>query len=125
MPTYSASSLNGSGSLGTSAMTAGQTYTFELSNTPTTIGSVAYFTLEANSTANKNLTTQTSCAGTFGGFLNEVDEDSLIENDFGFSISVFGSGGAFTLMEKPKSFSINESSSTSFKNPPNVPAHEV
>ena len=96
MPTYSASSLNGSGSLGTSAMTAGQTYTFELSNTPTTIGSVAYFTLEANSTANKNLTTQTSCAGIFGGFLNEVDEGSLIENDFGFSISVFGSGGAFT-----------------------------
>ena len=95
MPTYSASSLNGSGSLGTSAMTAGTTYTFELSNTPTTIGSVAYFTLEANSTANKNLTTQTSCAGTFGGFLNEVDEGSLIENDFGFSISVFGGGGAF------------------------------
>jgi len=96
MPTYSASSLNGSGSLGTSGMIAGQTYTFELSNTPTTIGSVAYFTLEANSTANKNLTVQTSCAGTFGGFLNEVDEGSLIKNDFGFSISVFGSGGAFT-----------------------------
>jgi len=95
MPIYSASSLNGSGSLGTSAMTAGQTYTFELSNTPTNIGSVAYFTLEANSTSNKNLTTQTSCAGTFGGFLNEVEEDSLIKNDFGFSISVFGGGGAF------------------------------
>ena len=96
MPLYSASDLNGSGSLGTSAMTAGQTYTFELSNTPTTIGSVAYFTLEANSTANQNLSTQTSCEGTFGGFLNSIDEGSLIENLYGFSISVYGAGGAFS-----------------------------
>tara|TARA_Y100000385_G_scaffold215787_1_gene224638 strand:+ start:63 stop:428 length:366 start_codon:yes stop_codon:yes gene_type:complete len=95
MPTYPSSSLNGSGSLGTSAMTAGQTYTFELENTPTTIGSVAYFTLEANSTANQNLSSQTSCLGTFGGFLNSVDEGSLLENSFGFSISVSGDGGAF------------------------------
>ncbi len=95
MPTYPSSSLNGSGSLGTSAMTAGTTYTFELENTPTTIGSVAYFTLEANSTANQNLLSQTSCLGTFGGFLNSVDEGSLQENQFGFSISVFGDGGAF------------------------------
>ena len=96
MPTYPSSSLNGSGSLGTSVMTAGQTYTFELENTPTTIGSVAYFTLEANSTANQNLLTQTSCGGVFGGYLNEVDSGSLVENDYSFSISVFGSGGQFT-----------------------------
>ena len=96
MPTYPSSSLNGSGSLGTSVMTAGQTYTFELENTPTTIGSVAYFTLEANSTANQNLLTQTSCVGVFGGYLNSIDSGSLVENQFGFSISVFGSGGQFT-----------------------------
>jgi|TARA_B110000908_G_scaffold32788_1_gene39142 hypothetical protein len=95
MPTYPSSSLNGSGSLGTSAMTAGQTYTFELSNTPTTIGSVAYFTLEANSTANQNLTTQTPCSGAFSGWLNSIDSGSLVENTFGFSISVFDGGGAF------------------------------
>ncbi|MCP5063738.1 MAG: hypothetical protein GY936_14920 [Ignavibacteriae bacterium] len=76
-------------------MTAGQTYTFELSNLPTSIGSVAYFTLEANSTANQNLSTQTSCEGTFGGYLNSIDEGSLIENKYGFSISVYGAGGAF------------------------------
>jgi len=96
MPTYPSSSLNGSGSLGTSVMTAGQQYTFELENTPTTIGSVAYFTLEANSTANQNLLTQTPVTGAFGGFLNEIDEGSLQENTYGFSISVFGKGGAFT-----------------------------
>ena len=95
MPTYPSSSLNGSGSLGTSVMTAGQQYLFELENTATEIGSVAYFTLEANSTANQNLSSQTSCLGTFGGFLNSVDEGSLLENSFGFSISVSGDGGAF------------------------------
>ena len=95
MPTYPSSSLIGSGSLGTSVMTAGQQYQFKLENTPTTIGSVAYFTLEANSTANQSLTTQTSCLGTFGGFSLSVDEGSLIENLYGFSISVFGDGGRF------------------------------
>ena len=96
MPTYPSSSLNGSGSLGTSAMTAGQQYTFELENTPTTIGSVAYFTLEANSTANQNLLTQTPITGAFGGYLGDIDGGSLIENLYGFSISLFGKGGEFT-----------------------------
>ena len=96
MPTYPSSSLNGSGSLGTSVMTAGQSYTFELENTPTTIGSVAYFSLEANSTANQNLLAQTPIQGAFGGFLDDIDEGSLQENQFGFSVSVFGGGGAFT-----------------------------
>ena len=96
MPTYPSSSLNGSGSLGTSVMTAGQQYLFELENTATTIGSVAYFTLEANSTANQNLLTQTPIAGAFGGFLQDIDEGSLQENTYGFSVSLFGKGGSFT-----------------------------
>ena len=95
MPTYPSSSLNGSGSLGTSAMTAGVTYTFELENTPTTIGSVAYFTLEANSRANQNLTVQTPIEGVFGGYLNSVNADSLVTSSFNFSLSVSETGGAF------------------------------
>jgi hypothetical protein len=96
MPTYPSSSLIGSGSLGTSVMTAGQQYQFKFENTPTTIGSVAYFTLEANSTANQNLLNQIPVAGVFGGFLNEIDEGSLQENTYGFSVSLFGKGGEFT-----------------------------
>lgn len=96
MPTYSAQSLNGSGTLGTSALTAGVTYTFLLTNTPTTIGSVAYFTLEANSTANQSLLSQTSCLGSFSSFTDSVEETSLIENLYGFSISCFSLGGSFT-----------------------------
>jgi hypothetical protein len=96
MPTYLSSSLNGSGSLGTSAMTAGVTYTFELENTPTTIGSVAYFTVEGNATANQNLLVSQTITGSFGGFLNSIATGSLLERSTGFSVSTFGDGGAFT-----------------------------
>jgi len=95
MPTYPSSSLNGSGSIGTSAMTAGVTYTFELENTPTTIGSVAYFTLEANSTANQNLTVQTPIEGAFGSFPSFIRPHSLVTSSFNFSLSVSETGGAF------------------------------
>ena len=76
-------------------MTSGQTYTFELSNTPTTIGSVAYFTIEANATANQNLLQSQTVEGVFDGFAGDVTSTSLVTSSTGFSLSLFG-GGEFT-----------------------------
>jgi hypothetical protein len=76
-------------------MTSGVTYTFELENTPTTIGSVAYFTIEGNATANQNLSVTQTITGSFGGYLNSISEDSIVERSTGFSISTYEDGGAF------------------------------
>jgi hypothetical protein len=87
MATYSSSSMYGGGTPG-EALSGAKTFTisqFTGSNGGFLIG---YLTLEGNSTANRNLSSQQNLSGTFGSF-TKMDDDSLnTSSDFRWSISI-------------------------------------
>ena len=89
MATYLASSLHLSGSLGEALNTTRRFVITNLGN-PQGNYSSCYLTLEGNSKANPNLTTSVDLVGVFTNFIGGAVESSIIENPFGWSISLEG-----------------------------------
>jgi len=94
MATYLSADLYGSGSLGEPL---NGTKTFTVTNYKASDDNyhVVYLTLEGNSTANQNIPNNVDFGGTFSNFVGGANEDSLVESETKFSISISGTSGQF------------------------------
>jgi hypothetical protein len=101
MPAYTSGSTKLGGTLGTSAMNASTAYTFEIVNNSDQFkanqaDSLAYLTIEGNSTANQSLAETVVITGSFSFNNDSIASGSLLEDGNRFSISSNGAGGTFT-----------------------------